>query len=112
MPLPLDRIITLLLEADGTFVDGVYNPGPITEHRVWARRVSAGSTDAVDSGSGLLRIRSVVEWTIRYREDVAQHAITRLYVRDEEGNTWNAEEISESDMRRRYITISAIRSSS
>ena len=47
--MPLDRLITVRLEALGKRVEGKYVDGPITVLRVWAERISSASTDAASA---------------------------------------------------------------
>ena len=104
--MPLDRLITLNLEAEGQFVRGMYVPGPVTPVRVWAQRQTQGSVDEETSGG--TRLRVVAGWIIRYRRDVASHPIDRMTL-TAEGAEWNVEALNESDARRRTLEISAIR---
>lgn len=106
--MPLDRPITLGLEAEGTYVMGVYRPGPVTNVRAMAQLESAGSTDQTDRTGTF--VTEVIRFTIRYREDVARHPISRMEITDEYGHTFNIEtKDNEAGGRRRYISLSAIR---
>ena len=101
----LDRIIDVDVQAPGAFVSGVYVPGPVTTYRVWAERLSVGSTD-IEERQGT-RIETVVRWRIRWRVEIARADVDRVAVRAEE-RSWNVEGVSESDERKRYLFIQAI----
>ena len=106
--MPLDRIVTVTIHQPGQYVRGVYEQGPGTAHRVWADRQSTGSTD--EELEGGTRIRATASWRIRYRKDIADTEIINLSL-VADGYNWNIEEVSESDERRRYLTIEAVRGS-
>ena len=104
--MPLDRIIELGLEAEGEFVRGQYVAGPIKWLTVWAQRQSQGSVDQETSAG--TRVRVIAGWIIRYRQDVARQPINRLHLRAQDG-MWNIESVNESDSRRRFLEIGAVR---
>ena len=105
--MPLDRLITVNLQLEGERVLGKYVEGLVTPYRVWAERISSGgSTDEASEGGTL--IQALVTWRIRFLEAIAQHRVDRMSVRAE-GHDWNVEAVTQSDERRRFIELQAIR---
>ena len=104
--MPMDRLISVQITGEGHYESGTYVPGTTVPHRVWAERQDSGSTDT-QTARGLV-VTSVVSWTIRYRADWAATPISRMAVVDENGRSYNVEEMTESDARRRFLTIQAI----
>lgn len=105
--MPLDRIITVNLQSEGRRVEGKYVDGPVTPYRVWAERISSGgSTDEASEGGTI--IQAIVTWRVRFREVIAQHRVDLMSI-EAEGHSWNVEAVSQSDERRRFIELQAIR---
>ena len=104
--MPLDRRIQIKLQAEGAYVQGRYVEGAITALRLWAERKNV-EVDDVEASEGI-RERRQVQWTIRYRRDVAVHPIARMTVVDDRGVIGNIENVAESDARRRFITLTAL----
>lgn len=104
--MPLDRRITVRLQAEGTRSQGEYVPGPVTEYPVWAQQQLAGSSDTVtEQGVVVVAQR---RWIVRYVEVFATHPISRMTVDDEHGQRWNVENVQEGRARRRFLEIEAI----
>ena len=104
--MPLDRLITVRLQALGERVDGKYVDGPITAYRVWAERISSASTDAASAGTGTV-IQAVVTWRVRWVTAIARHRVDLMSI-EADGFFWNVEAVNESDERRRFIELRAI----
>ena len=104
----LDRRITIRIRAEGTRDGhGEYVPGAVTEYPVWAEQRGAGSADTVTpQGTEVTAVRA---YTVRHFEALAEAPISRVDVVDHRGHVWNAENITLSDARRRFIDISALR---
>ena len=62
--MPLDRIITVNLQALGKRVEGRYKDGWITSYRVWAERISSGATDEGTEEGTITQ--AVVTWRVRW----------------------------------------------
>ena len=75
---------------------------------VWARRGSLGSVDTIDPGGSLIVLESV-GWLFRWTAELAALSVDRLRVRDDEDQLWNPSLLTESDVRRRYLTLQATR---
>ena len=104
----LDRRITVQRRVTETDDFGRPLPTVIeTIASVWAQRHSAGTVDTLLAGGVL--VTESVSWTIRYREDVIAADLGALQITDSSGVVWNPETMIESDARRRYIDISAVR---
>ena len=104
----LDRLITVKLAAAGGRVDGKYVDGPVTPYRVWAEKTSSSSSDEGSEGIGTV-IKALVTWRVRWLEAFAQHRIDLMSIEDEQGHAWNVEAVNESEQRRRFIDLQAIR---
>ena len=120
----LDRRITIKIEAPGrratqddvdagVMVDGVlvgageYIPGPVTAYPVWAERRSAGSSDQATTGGFITQ--SAQNYGVRWFQDLELANIALVEVEDEFGITWDADSISPSDARRRFINLQVLR---
>lgn len=102
--MPLDRIITVNIEAEGHRDDqGDYIPGPVTSHRMWARVTDGGSSDALAEG-GIVVVKRAV-WDVRYRRDILETIPNRLSVVDEYGTRYHVETVTDYQARRRAIRI-------
>ena len=104
--MPLDRLITVRLEALGKRVEGKYVDGPITAYRVWAERTSGGGSTDEASGGGTV-VQAVVMWRIRWVTEIARHRVDLMSI-EADGFFWNVEAVNESDERRRFIELRAI----
>lgn len=104
--MPLDRPITLRMEAEGRRNrHGEYEPGAVTDVRVWASRVeSLTRTREVELEGTRTEGRGV--WRIRWRSDVAGHSPGQVRI-VADGSTWQATRIAETDGR--STTAEAIR---
>ena len=104
----LDRRITVQRRVTETDDFGRPLPTVIeTIASVWAQRRSAGTVDTLLEGGVL--VTESVSWTIRYRTDILEADLGALQIIDASGQLWNPETIIESDARRRFIDISAVR---
>ena len=104
--MPLDRLITVSLQALGERVNGKYVDGKVTAYRVWAERISSASTDAASAGTGTV-VQAVVTWRVRYLVAIARHRVDLMSI-EADGFFWNVESVNESDERRRFIELRAI----
>ena len=106
--MPLDRLITVSLQALGKRVNGKYVDGKVTAYRVWAERISSASasTDAASAGTGTV-VQAVVMWRIRWVTAIARHRVDLMSI-EADGFFWNVESVNESDERRRFIELRAI----
>ena len=87
--MPLDRLITVRLEALGKRVDGKYVAGPITVLRIWAERISSASTDEGSDGTGTV-IQAIVTWRVRWVTEIARHRVDLMSI-EADGFFWNVE---------------------
>ena len=102
----LDRRIVVLLEAEGTRNEhGEYVPGPVTQVPMWAAVSNVGSADQFTEDGTVVSI--VVQFTIRWRADVAAHPVNRVSVLWD-AKTFTAENVAISDERKRLISIQGI----
>ena len=104
--MPLDRLITVRLQALGERVEGKYVDGPITVLRVWAEKSSSASTDEGSDGTGTV-IQAIVTWRVRWVTAIARHRVDLMSI-EADGFFWNVESVNESDERRRFIELRAI----
>ena len=104
--MPLDRLITVRLQALGERVEGKYVDGPITSYRVWAERISSSATDAASAGTGTV-VQAIVTWRVRWVTEIARHRVDLMSI-EADGFSWNVESVNESDERRRFIELRAI----
>jgi len=108
-----DSRITVGIRAEGTRdTKGRYVPGPITNYPVWADERNAGSSDQ-EAPQGII-VREIRTFLIRWFLALSVAPISRVSVSKLEADgttvsTWNALNKAESNERRRYITIEAIR---
>ena len=86
---------------------GEFEPGAITEYPVWADQAGAGSVDT-ETSAGIV-ITAARTYTVRWFEELITATIPNVAIVDDLGHTWNADSVSESNARRRYISISAVR---
>ena len=103
----LDRPVTLRLRNEG-YRDTLdeYVPGAWRETRIWAAVQEGGSYDQL--GESGTRVTSVRNFTVRYRSDLAATPPERVEIVDEEGVPWTVEGVDPSDVRRRFLTITAV----
>ena len=104
--MPLDRLITVRLQALGERVDGKYVDGPVKVLRVWAERSSSSATDAASAGTGTV-VQAIVTWRVRWVTAIARHRVDLMSI-EADGFFWNVEAVNESDERRRFIELRAI----
>ena len=106
--MPLDTRITIGIEAAGMRNDrGEYVPGPTTNYEVWSDSRNAGSQD-VEESSGIT-IREIRTFMVRYFAALATAPINFVSITGADGSTWNVLNRADSNERRRFITIEAIR---
>ena len=106
--MPLDRRITVIITADGEYDQyGEFQPGVPVEYPMWAEQRGAGSVDTNTPGG--IYVSAVRSYTVRYSAALVDASIATVTIRDADGNIWNADSISESDARKRYIGIDALR---
>ena len=105
--MPLDRIITVNLQSEGERVEGKYVDGALTPYRVWAERISSGATDEASEGIGTVT-QAAVKWRVRWVTAIARHRVDLMSI-EAEGFSWNVEAVNESDERRRYLELRALR---
>ena len=104
-----DRRIRLVIRAEGTRnSEGAYVEGPIVvDEDIWCRRADLGSSeDLLADGSGTV-VTSFVNYTIRYRMDVASIRDGLIRIVDEFDRTYYIRKVSEADERRRYLVVEA-----
>ena len=106
--MPLDRRITIRIlpeQTRNTFGEDV--EGVPAEFAVWAEQTGAGSADTATPG-GLI-VSAARNYVVRWFMQLVHANIAYVSVRDADGNIWDAENIGESDARRRLIFIECIR---
>lgn len=101
----LDRIVTVKIEAPGMRNSGTgeYIPGPVTDYRVWCQVSDGGSFD--EEGEAGIRIVQIKQFTVRYFEALNDTSPNFVSVVDEDGRTWNCQNIRVHEARRRVIII-------
>ena len=70
-------------------------------------RRGAGSVDTETQGG--IVITAARTYTVRWFEELITATIPNVSIIDELGHAWNADSVSESNARRRFISISAVR---
>ena len=70
---------------------------------LWADERKSSEDDFADAGT--IRSVSVRRFAIRYNQSIATAQVSRVYVVDAIGRTWNADAVDLSDQRKRFITI-------
>ena len=105
--MPLDRRIKLRVEQPGTHVGGSYVPGPSVTYDLWAQRSSLGTQEVIIPGG--TRTNTVAEFTIRWTEEIYTHRVDLLFMSDAEGFEWRIDNMGESDTRRKFLAIQAVR---
>lgn len=96
--MPLDRRATIRIEDA---------EGDVLEIPVWCDEQSGGSSDVQVSGG--VQTTAVRNFIIRHDPRIARAAVSQIEVVDRFGDTWNADTVSLSDARDRFISIQAIR---
>ena len=105
----LDRRVTVNIRAPDTRNEfGEHVPGEVTAYPLWAEQRGAGSVDVEEVGG--VELRHSRSYTVRYFVEAARAGIDGVSIVDADGDTWNAESIIESDARRRFLVIQAVRS--
>ena len=106
----LDRRVTVRIAVAGSgrnvFGEAVETT-EYTDYPLWAERAGAGSIDQNTAGGVI--VLAARRYTVRYFKELALANITDVGVIDEFGHNWNAENITESDARRRLIYIETVR---
>lgn len=102
----LDRRIILHMEAEGHRGEqGRYVPGAVTDVELWAQVQDGGESDIL-VGSALTTASRAV-FTIRWRDDIARHAVNLLTL-TYEGAIFNVETLKDYDARRRFLALAAV----
>ena len=102
----LDRVVTLHLEAEGRYTNGVWTPGPTTDVRRWAQLSDGGEVDS-DGVGGIVTLRRLVA-TVRWDQRLIDTIPSRLSLTDTYGITYSVETVQDYQARRRFITLTAI----
>ena len=106
--MPLDRRITVIITPEGEYSEfGEFEEGTPVPYPMWAEQRGAGSVDTNTPGG--IFVSGVRSFTVRYFAALANASIATVSIRDADGNIWNADSLSESDARKRYIGIDAVR---
>ena len=104
----LDRRITLEIQAEGTVNQfGENVPGATTTYGIWARQQSAGQAD-VNTGYGILPAGART-YLVRWFRELALTRSSLIQIKDEDGVQWVCDDISESDARRRYVSLQMVK---
>ena len=109
--MPFDRVITLRLFDEGTFQDGIYEPGPATDYTIWAEKEPAQVIEHLERGG--IRIVDRITFRIRWRRDILEASPAQTEVIDDVGTRLGVVELREDDpaagarraTRRRTLTI-------
>ena len=103
---PLDRRITLHVEAEGTRDRGEFVPGAVVDYELWASRETIGADD--ERSDGVARTETVARFILRWNEVFASTPPNRLGITDALGRAYNVRSVADSDERRRFVEIEAI----
>ena len=106
--MPLDRRIQIQRDHGDYNDDGEFIHDWRDVARVWAVRQGVGASDTIGTGGTALTVENVT-FTIRYTSTLATLNPARVRVVDDESQTWSVDVIAESDARRRFLSISAVR---
>ena len=111
--MPLDRRITLEVQAEGSYVDGEYVAGAATTHELWASRMDASLEDIDEAGGS--RDETLRSWRVRWIEPLASaENVSRITV-IEDGARFAvvnvSEETNQGRTRRRWMLVEGVRSS-
>ena len=107
--MPADRRIIIKLKGEGfrdPDLQGEYVPGVITEYPRWATETGAGSVDTPTVGG--VTIQRSINFTVRWFKALADTPISRVTVQGSDGFVYNAENVTASDERKRFITIEGV----
>ena len=107
----LDRVVTLRVQTAGQYnIYGEWTPGAIVDHVLWAE-IANPEVDNTLGEEGNRDVRRTI-FTVRWRRDVIDTPVSRLFVVDEYLREYNVENTSEivDDTRKRFLTITGIRS--
>ena len=116
--MPADRRITINVSEEGTRDDrGDFIPGAVTPLEVWARRRDVAQEKLVERGG--TRDETSRDWRVRWNSLIASSTTRNIKVVDG-GDTFtirNMVEVTEQgrgapDLRRKWIDLTGIRSSS
>lgn len=105
--MPLDRRITIERNYGDVNMAGEFVDDWRELAGVWAQQAGAGAVDA-DTDSGVVTT-AVRNYTVRWRSDLQSLSPSVLRIRDNSGAIWEVDVVSESDARRRFLTIQCIR---
>ena len=99
----LDRRTTLGIRGEGHRNEyGEWQPGVVTEHRVWAQRTDAVADNA--TGPEGHRHVSIRTFRLRYRGDVADAQVSDLSI-ESDGVVYTVTGRRQSDPRDRFIDL-------
>lgn len=107
----LDRRVRLTIRAEGAYGDdGRFVQGAIvTDETVWCRREDLGSAEDIVDDAGGLVVTSFVNFTIRYRRDVAstRDGLIAMYETLPDGTerAYYIRKVRELPERRKYLEI-------
>lgn len=74
---------------------------------VWSQKTSSGFSDA-ETTAGIV-VTAVANFTLRYRSGVTDIVPSLLRIVDAAGAIWEVDSVRESDERRRFLEIQAVR---
>ena len=107
--MPMDRRVIIQLMAEGyrdPDLQGEYVPGDITAFPRWATEQSAGSVDTNTIGG--VRVDRSINFTVRWFKALADTPINFVSVVGSDGQTYNADNVTMSDERNRFIIIEGV----
>ena len=105
--MPADRRVIIQLQAEGYRDNGgLWVEGEITDYPRWATEQGAGSVDTATIGG--TRVDRTINFTVRWFKVLADTPVDRVGVVGSDGFTYNADNVTASDERKRFITIEGV----
>ena len=111
--MPADRLLTVNVQTEGMYVDGIWQPGVVTPLRVYATRRDRSAQDIESEGGVQGETRR--DWRIRWDSRIAEVPVERLEVVEDGGLTFNVLNMTEvtqqrrgQPLRRRFLDLQGV----